>query len=61
MNDLKNKSFISGITHPKGIVKKLATVIAIEKFNEINHIGSVDDNCLIAIATYDRPRQKIIG
>ena len=36
-------------------------VIAIEKFNEINHIGSVDDNCLIAIATYDRPRQKIIG
>ena len=36
-------------------------MIAIEKFNEINHIGSVDDNCLIAIATYDRPRQKIIG
>ena len=51
MKDNKIKSFISGITHPKGIVKKLIRVIAAEKFKAINQIGSVVDNCLIAIAT----------
>ena len=35
--------------------------MAAEKFNEISHTGSVVDNCLIAIATYDKPKQKIIG
>ena len=43
------------------MVKKLARVIAAEKFNDINHTGSVVDNCLIAIATYDKPKQKMIG
>ena len=46
---------------PNGMVKKLARVIAAEKFNDINHTGSVVDNCLIAIATYDKPKQKMIG
>ena len=50
-----------GITHPKGIVNKLAKVITIEKLRAISQTGSVVDNCLIAIATYDKPRQKIIG
>ena len=36
-------------------------MIAIEKFNEINQTGSVEESCLIAIATYERPIQKIIG
>ena len=35
--------------------------IYIEKFNEINQTGSVEESCLIAIATYERPTQKIIG
>ena len=47
----KNKSLSSGITHPKGIVNKLAKVIAAEKFKEISHTGSVVDSCRIAIAT----------
>ena len=34
MKDNKIKSFISGITHPKGIVKKLTRVIAAEKFKD---------------------------
>jgi hypothetical protein len=46
-----NKSFTSGITHPKGIVNKLAKVIAKEKFKDMSHTGSVEDSCLIAIAT----------
>ena len=46
-----NKSLPSGITHPKGIVNKLAKVIAIEKYKDISHTGSVVDSCLIAIAT----------
>ena len=57
----KSRSFSSGITQPKGIVNKLANVIAAEKFKEISHTGSVVDSCLIAIATYDKPRQNIIG
>ena len=51
MKDNKIKSFMSGMIHPKGIVKKLTIVIATEKFKAINQIGSVADNCLIAIAT----------
>ena len=51
INDNKIKSFKFGITHPKGIVKKLTIVIAAEKFNAISQTGSVVDNCLIAIAT----------
>jgi hypothetical protein len=50
-----------GITHPNGTVIKLNKVIAIEKNSEISHTGSVDDNCLSVIATYERPKQKIIG
>tara|TARA_Y100000741_G_scaffold334120_1_gene291137 strand:+ start:565 stop:723 length:159 start_codon:yes stop_codon:yes gene_type:complete len=50
-----------GIIQPKGIVKKLAIVIAAEKFKEISHTGSDVESCLIAIATYDKPKQKIIG
>ena len=49
--DNKIKSFKFGITHPKGIVKKLTIVIAAEKFKAISQTGSVVDNCLIAIAT----------
>ena len=47
----KSKSLIVGITHPKGMVNKLAKVIAAEKNNDISHTGSVVDNCRIAIAT----------
>ena len=61
IKDNKTKSFVSGIIQPNGIVKKLTIVIAAEKFNDINHTGSVVDNCLIAIATYDKPKQKMIG
>ena len=43
------------------MVNKLTNVIAAEKFKDISHTGSVVDNCLIAIATYDRPKQKMIG
>jgi hypothetical protein len=32
-----------------------------EKKKLINQAGSVEDNFLIAIATYDKPKQKIIG
>ena len=35
--------------------------MAAEKFKAINQIGSVVDNCLMAIATYDNPKQKIMG
>ena len=45
------KSLIFGITQPNGIVKRLAKVIAAEKYKEISQTGSVVDNCLIAIAT----------
>ena len=45
------KSSKLGTTHPLGIVVKLMIVIAIEKYSEINHTGSVLDNCLIEIAT----------
>ena len=50
-----------GITHPDGMVKKLNKVIAREKNREINQTGSVDDNCLNVMATYESPKQKIIG
>ena len=56
-----NKSFNDGIIQPKGIVNKLAKVIASEKYKEINHTGSVFESCLIVIATYAIPKQKIIG
>ena len=36
-------------------------MIANEKKKLISQTGSVDDNCLIVIATYDKPKQKIIG
>ena len=57
----KNRSLRLGKTHPKGMVNKLANVIVIEKNNDISQIGSVFESCLIAIATYDNPKQKIIG
>ena len=41
--------------------KKLRSIIENEKKKLINQAGSVDDNFLIAIATYDNPKQKIIG
>ncbi len=47
----KTKSCMFGITHPKGIVNKLAKVITIEKLRAISQTGSVVDSCLIAIAT----------
>ena len=49
------------MTHPNGIVRKLNNVIAIEKKSEINQTGSVDESCLNVIATYERPKQNIIG
>ena len=51
IRDNKIKSFILGIIQPKGIVNILASVIAAEKLRDINHTGSVVDNCLIVIAT----------
>ena len=42
-------------------MNKLANVIVIEKYKDINQTGSVVESCLIAIATYDNPKQKIIG
>ena len=53
VNNIKSRknSLTSGKTHPYGIVQKLASVIAIEKFKDINQTGSVDDSCLIVIAT----------
>ena len=55
------KSLKLGIIHPLEIVARLVIVIAIEKLREINHTGSVLDNCLIEIATYAIPRQNIMG
>ena len=43
------------------MVKKLNKVIAIEKKREISHTGSVDESYLNVIATYERPKQNIIG
>ena len=43
------------------IDKKLKSIIENEKKKLINHTGSVEDNFLIAIATYDNPKQNIIG
>ena len=59
--DNKNKSLKLGTIHPNGIVIIPAMLINNEKFNDISQTGSVLDNCLIAIATYDKPKQKIIG
>ena len=42
-------------------VRKLNNVIAIEKKSEINQTGSVDESCLNVMATYERPKQNIIG
>ncbi len=55
------KSTMLGIIQPLLIVVKLTIVIAIEKYSEINHTGSVLDSCLIEIATYAIPKQNIIG
>tara|TARA_Y100000739_G_scaffold208995_1_gene198583 strand:+ start:408 stop:563 length:156 start_codon:yes stop_codon:yes gene_type:complete len=50
--DNKNKSFKLGKTHPSvKILKRLKIKIEIEKNNPISQTGSVDDNCLIVIAT----------
>ena len=49
--DNKIRSIKLGINHPKGIVNIPAIVIAAEKNKEISHTGSVDDNCLMLIAT----------
>ena len=43
------------------MVVKLIKVIAIEKNKDISQTGSVDDSCLSVIATYERPKQNIIG
>ena len=50
-----------GITHPDGMVKRLNIVIAKEKNRDICQTGSVVDSCLNVIATYESPKQKIIG
>ena len=49
--DKIKKSKYEGVFHPYGNVHKPAIVIAIEKFKEINQTGSVDESCLIAMAT----------
>ena len=60
--DNKNKSFKLGRIHPSvKILKRLKIKIEIEKNRPISQTGSVEDNCLIAIATYESPKQKIIG
>ena len=60
--DNKNKSLKLGRIHPSvKILKILKIKIEIEKNKPISQTGSVDDNCLIAIATYESPKQKIIG
>ncbi len=41
--------------------KKLKSIIEKEKKKLINQTGSVEDSFLIAMATYDNPRQNIIG
>ena len=54
--DNKNKSLKLGRIHPSvKILKILKIKIEIEKNKPISHTGSVDDNCLIAIATYESP------
>ena len=42
---------IAEIKKARGMVNIPAIVIAAEKNKEISHTGSVDDNCLILIAT----------
>ena len=60
--DNKNKSLKLGRIHPSlKILKILKIKIEIEKNKPISQTGSVDDNCLIAIATYESPKQNIIG
>ena len=60
--DNKNKSLKPGGIHPSvKILKILKIKIEIEKNKPISQTGSVDDNCLIAIATYESPKQNIIG
>ena len=60
--DNKNKSLKLGRIHPSlKILKILIIKIEIEKNKPISQTGSVDDNCLIAIATYESPKQNIIG
>ena len=41
--------------------KKLKSIIEKEKKKLINQTGSVEESFLIAMATYDNPRQNIIG
>ena len=60
--DNKNKSFKLGRIHLSvKILNRLKIKIEIEKNKPISQTGSVEDNCLIAIATYESPIQKIIG
>ncbi len=60
--DNKNKSFKLGRIHLSvKILNRLKIKIEIEKNKPISQTGSVEDNCLIAIATYESPKQKIIG
>ena len=49
--DNKIRSIKLGINQPKGMVNIPAIVMTAEKNKEISHTGSVDDNCLILIAT----------
>ena len=41
--------------------KKLKSIIEKEKKKLINQTGSVEESFLIAMATYDNPKQNIIG
>ena len=49
------------MTQPWNKEKRPKIAIEKEKKKLISQTGSVVDNFLIAIATYDKPRQKIIG
>ena len=61
IDDSKIKSIKDGIIHCWYKEKKLNIKIENEKKKLINQTGSVEDNFRIAIATYESPKQKIIG
>ena len=61
IDDSKIRSIKDGIIHFWYKEKKLNIKIENEKKKLINQTGSVEDNFRIAIATYESPKQKIIG
>ena len=61
IDDNKIRSTNDGIIHFWYNEKKLNIKIENEKKKLINQTGSVEDNFLIAIATYESPKQKTIG